>query len=125
MALIINQDSPTHAIAIIAVFIPSFHFVAFLLSEPEESTKNQLYNINIKATNANITSVQLTAICTNAKAYHNFVLYDSGWGKLRIHLLLPPMYEDQDHIGSTAEISVQSIIQVEVLDVPLNHPSWL
>ena len=122
MALIINQDIPTQTIAITAVFIPSFHLVAFLLSEPEESTKNQLYNMNIKATNANIANVQLMVICTNAKAYHNFVSYVSGWGNLRIHTLLSPMYEDQDHIGSAAEISSQSIFQGELFDFTWYHP---
>jgi hypothetical protein len=44
IALIINQDKPTHAIAIVAVLIQLLPFVAFLSSDHADNIKNQQYN---------------------------------------------------------------------------------
>jgi hypothetical protein len=69
--LIINRDIAIPASAIADVVIHFFHFSVFLLSEPDDKIKNQLYNMNIKVIKLKIHSVRFTAIWMRAMTYHN------------------------------------------------------
>ena len=66
--LMINQEIAIHAIAIPAVASHFFHLVAFLLSAPDDRTKNQLYIMKINVTRDNIAKIRFIAYCMSAKA---------------------------------------------------------
>ena len=99
IALIIIQEIQIQVMAIIAVLIQLFHLVAFLSSDQAARIKNQLYNMYIKAMNANIPSVRLIMIFISDIVYHNFVEYSSGCGTCSIHLLFSHITVVPSHIG--------------------------
>lgn len=84
IALTISHDNPIHARAIAAVEIHFLPFFALPSSAHDENTKNQEYNIYIKATKANIHKIQLIATCTSLTAYHKVVEYSDLFGNRRI-----------------------------------------